>query len=239
MKFNISYPETGQQKKLEIDDDKQLNVLMDRKMGTEIEGDFLGDEFKGYIFRISGGNDKQGFTMKQGVLVKGRVRLLLKKGMTNYRPRRTGERKRKSVRGSIVGPDIGVLALKVVKKGDNEVVGLTDAPRPNQLGPKRANKIRKFFGLEKKDDPRKYVIRREIVKEGKKTSYKAPKIQRLVTELRLRRKRIVKQAKKDRWENSKKAHADYDKVVAEYTKEQKAKREKARAEEKERRKSSA
>ncbi len=39
----------------------------------------MGDEFKGYIFRITGGNDKQGFPMKQGVLVNGRVRLLLKK----------------------------------------------------------------------------------------------------------------------------------------------------------------
>jgi small subunit ribosomal protein S6e len=48
-------------------------------MGQEIEGEVLGDEYKGYIFRITGGNDKQGFPMKQGVLVNGRVRLLLKK----------------------------------------------------------------------------------------------------------------------------------------------------------------
>jgi len=48
-------------------------------MGQEIDGEVLGDEFKGYIFRITGGNDKQGFPMKQGVLVNGRVRLLLKK----------------------------------------------------------------------------------------------------------------------------------------------------------------
>lgn len=48
-------------------------------MGQEIDGEVLGDEYKGYIFRITGGNDKQGFPMKQGVLVNGRVRLLLKK----------------------------------------------------------------------------------------------------------------------------------------------------------------
>jgi len=48
-------------------------------MGQEIDGDVLGDEYKGDIFRITGGNDKQGFPMKQGVLVNGRVRLLLKK----------------------------------------------------------------------------------------------------------------------------------------------------------------
>jgi ribosomal protein S6E (S10) len=48
-------------------------------MGQEIDGEVLGESFKGYIFKITGGNDKQGFPMKQGVLVNGRVRLLLKK----------------------------------------------------------------------------------------------------------------------------------------------------------------
>jgi ribosomal protein S6E (S10) len=42
-------------------------------MGTEIEADPLGDEWKGYIVRISGGNDKQGFPMKQGVLTNGKA----------------------------------------------------------------------------------------------------------------------------------------------------------------------
>jgi hypothetical protein len=49
-----------------------------------------------------GGNDKQGFPMKQGVLTPQRVRLLLSKGQSCYRERRDGERKRKSVRGCIV-----------------------------------------------------------------------------------------------------------------------------------------
>ena len=49
-------------------------------MGQEVPGDNLGDEFKGYIFRITGGNDKQGFPMKQGVMHPTRVRLLLSDG---------------------------------------------------------------------------------------------------------------------------------------------------------------
>ena len=60
-------------------------------MGQEVEGDSVGDEFKGYIFKITGGNDKQGFPMKQGVMHPTRVRLLLSKGHSCYRPRRTGE----------------------------------------------------------------------------------------------------------------------------------------------------
>jgi Ribosomal protein S6E (S10) len=83
MKFNISFPETGQQKCIEIEDEKKVRLFFDRKMGEEIEGEALGEEFKGYTFRISGGNDKQGFSMKQGVLVNKRVRLLLAAGHTN------------------------------------------------------------------------------------------------------------------------------------------------------------
>lgn len=55
--------------------------------------------------------------MKQGVLTHGRVRLLLSKGHSCYRPRRTGERKRKSVRGCIVDANLSVLNLVIVKKG--------------------------------------------------------------------------------------------------------------------------
>jgi small subunit ribosomal protein S6e len=53
--------------------------FFDKRMGQEMDGEVLGEQYKGYIFKITGGNDKQGFPMKQGVLVNGRVRLLLKK----------------------------------------------------------------------------------------------------------------------------------------------------------------
>merc|ERR1719420_1173557 len=142
MKLNISNPSTGQQKCIEIDDDVKLLPFFEKRMAAEVSGDSLGDEFKGYVFRISGGNDKQGFPMMQGVLSNGRVRLLFSKGMKCYRPRRTGERKRKSVRGCIVGPDLAAMHLIIVKKGEQEIPGLTDEAKPRRLGPKRASKIR-------------------------------------------------------------------------------------------------
>jgi len=226
MKLNISYPASGAQKGVEIDDDKKIRQFYDKQISQEVSGDILGDQWKGYIFKIMGGNDKQGFPMMQGVLTNTRVRLLLGAQHKCYRERRDGARRRKSVRGCIVGPDIAALHLVVVKKGPEEVPGLTDKQVPNRLGPKRASKIRRLFNLSKKDDVRKYVIRRTIpAKEGKKVQKpksKAPKIQRLVTSRTLRHKREIMAEKRHRRTFSKTLAAEYAKLVAQRARDSRA-----------------
>merc|ERR1711870_223567 len=193
--------------------------FFDKRMATEVSGDSLGDEFKGYVFRISGGNDKQGFPMKQGILLNHRTRLLFKKGMSCYRERRKGCRKRKSVRGCIVGPDLAVLGLVIVKKGAEDIPGLTDDNKPRRLGPKRAANIRKLFNLEKKDDVKQFVVRR-TVKEGNKKQ-KAPKIQRLVTSSMLQRKRYFRSQTRKKMVLAKKLKTEYSKRLSEYRQQQK------------------
>merc|ERR1711899_184945 len=137
-------------------------------------------------------------------------RLLLKEGHSCYRPRRTGERKRKSVRGCIVDGNLAVLNLAIVKKGDAEIPGLTDNTIPRRLGPKRASKIRKLFNLTKDEDVCQYVIRRPLpVKEGKKQKFKAPKVQRLITPIMLQRKRHRIALKRRRSEKSTQAKLEY------------------------------
>uniref|UniRef100_A0A2K6PF94 40S ribosomal protein S6 n=1 Tax=Rhinopithecus roxellana TaxID=61622 RepID=A0A2K6PF94_RHIRO len=205
MKLNI-FPATGCQKLIEVDDERKLRTFYEKRMATEVAADALG-----HVVRISGGNDKQGFPMKQG--------------HSCYRPRRTGERKRKSVCGCIVDANLSVLNLVIVKKGEKDIPGLTDTTVPRRLGPKRASRIRKLFNLSKEDDVRQYVVRKRLNKEGKKPRTKAPKIQRLVTPRVLQHKRRRIALKKQRTKKNKQEAAEYAKLLAKRMKEAKEKRQ--------------
>ncbi|KAK4364868.1 hypothetical protein RND71_016226 [Anisodus tanguticus] len=183
-------------------------AFFDKRISQEVSGDALGEEFKGYVFKIMGGCDKQGTPCFRGY------------------GRRNGERRRKSVRGCIVSPDLSVLNLVIVKKGENDLPGLTDTEKPRMRGPKRASKIRKLFNLSKEDDVRKYVntYRRNFTTKAGKNASKAPKIQRLVTPLTLQIKRARIADKKKRIAKAKSEAADYQKLPASRLKEQRERR---------------
>ena len=44
--LNISYPATGCQKLIEVDDEKKLRPFYDKRMATEVSAEHLGDEWK-------------------------------------------------------------------------------------------------------------------------------------------------------------------------------------------------
>ncbi len=95
----------------------------------------------------------------------------------------------------------------------SEIPGLTDTIFSKRLGPKRATNIRKMFNLSKEDDVRKYVIRREVKsgkKENAKAYTKAPKIQRLVTPIRLQRRRHLRSVKRRKLEHQKEQKSEYE-----------------------------
>lgn len=190
-------------------------------------------EFKGYIFKIKGGQDKQGFPMKQGVLTNQRVRVLMSPGDQCFLGygRRNGERRRKSVRGCIISGDLSVLNLVIVKKGPGELPGLTDEEKPRQRGPKRASKIRKMFNLSKEDDVRHYVkiYGRKVTKKNGKEVVKCPKIQRLVTPRTLQHKRHRAALKARRIESKKTQQADYHKLLVQRLKEARERRSESQA----------
>merc|ERR1712066_18232 len=189
-------------------------------MAAEVPGDSLGDDYKGYAFKITGGNDKQGFPMLQGVLTNQRVRLLFSKGMKTFRERRKGCRKRKSVRGCVVGPDLSVLNLIVAQKGEKEIEGLTDSEVPRRLGPKRASKLRALFGLTMEDDLYKYVVKRKCW-DG---SEKVPRIQRLVTEKTKARREAQRQAVIEKVMRNREDQKEWEKRHAEHKAEKREQR---------------
>ena len=192
MRITIAYPDNGTQVCVDIEDQQALAHLYEKRLGQDIDGAVLGQQFAGYTFRIGGGHDKQGFSLMQGVLTPRRVRLLMKDGMSCFRARKDGERKRKTVRGCVLSDQVSALHLIVLEKGAQEIEGLTNISVPRRFGPKRAGKIRALFGLDKTADLTQHVIKREV-KEGRFTQ---PKIQRLIDNKRLlRKKRDVEQRK--------------------------------------------
>jgi len=216
MKLNIAYPEYRSQQIIEIDDDKKLRIFYDKRISDEVAVDTLGDEFKGYVFKITGGFDKEGFAMKQGVLLNHRTRLLLDGKTGHFVPRRDGCRRRRSVRGCIVGPDLSLINLIITKRGPTDIPKLTDkaSDKPSTRGPKRANHIRAVWGLSKGEDVRKFVVRRKIAgKNGKPDFYKSPKIQRLITPESRSRKRRALNLKKKRFEKKTSEAAEYQKLI--------------------------
>lgn len=211
-----------------------MNDLIDKKIGNELDGGIISEVFEGYTFKITGGFDKDGFAMKNGILTQAKKRILLHKGVSMFRFKkgyhRAGIRERKLVRGCIVSPDIKVLNLKVTKRGPKPIPGLNDegSEVPKRLGPKRATKILKQFGLtaiygekrrnqEERKNLRfmitKFAPKREVTTQNGKKYVKKAKIQRLVTPDRLRRKKELKNIKKERREMTKKQREAYKKAV--------------------------
>lgn len=184
MKLNIAFPKNGSVKQFLVSDETLRRVhLTDYRLGQEVDGAIFGEPFKGYTFRLKGGSDKDGFPMVNGVMAFSRVSLLIKRGSIGFNTfrGRSGERRRKSLRGCILSNDIACLNVVIVKRGEQEIDGVTDVSYPRRLGPKRASNIKKTFHLDREMDVRKFVVRRKVTKEGKKDRYKTPKIQRLIT----------------------------------------------------------
>jgi small subunit ribosomal protein S6e len=194
MKLNISYARNGTVKTFEITEDQvRRGGIIGKRLGAEVDGSLFGEQFKGYSFKVRGGQDTEGFPMMFGVAAPARVSLLLKRGAVGFQAfrGRSGERRRKAIRGDIIGEDIAVLNLAISKVGDAKLEGVTDESKPRQLGPKRVSRIRKLWSLPAKTDVRKFVVKRKVSNKKEKTRFKVPQVQRLITD-KIRARRVKK-----------------------------------------------
>jgi len=117
-KIVINDPSDGKSYNFEVTGHHAQNIV-GKKIGDVIDG--INVNLPGYKLSLTGGTDKSGFPMKPGFAGSARRRLLLTEGIGFHPVQAPGKRKRKSVRGEVVGPEIVQINMKVVKAGSKPV----------------------------------------------------------------------------------------------------------------------
>ncbi|AAL80612.1 30S ribosomal protein S6e [Pyrococcus furiosus DSM 3638] len=120
-KLVISDPKSGIAKQVEITG-AETEKLIGKRIGDQIPAkelninlnELFGKEFPEDVkLEIRGGTDKDGFPMRPDIHGPRRVRVLLSKG-PGFRPKEKGERRKKTVRGNTISPEIVQVNVKLV-----------------------------------------------------------------------------------------------------------------------------
>ncbi|OWT33295.1 30S ribosomal protein S6e [Methanobrevibacter sp. 87.7] len=101
-------------------DNTSLNGL---KIGDDFDGSILG--LDGYNLKITGGSDKNGFAMRKDISGPRRIRTLVSGGV-GYKPTKSGEKRRKTIRGNTISDDIVQINTIVLSRGSkslDEILG--------------------------------------------------------------------------------------------------------------------
>jgi small subunit ribosomal protein S6e len=117
MKIVISDPKTGKSFQKEINKEEEERIY-GKKIGENVNGEIFG--LNGYELQIIGGSDKSGFPMRKDVQGSKKIRILLS-SPPGFRPKKKGERKRKSIRGNTISSEIAQVNMKVVKEGEKKL----------------------------------------------------------------------------------------------------------------------
>ena len=120
-KLVISNPKNGIARQVEITGE-EAEKLVGKRIGEVIPAselglnltEIFGEEIPGDVkLKITGGTDKDGFAMRPDVHGPRRVKILVSKG-PGFRPKERGERRKKTVRGNTISPEIVQVNLKLV-----------------------------------------------------------------------------------------------------------------------------
>jgi small subunit ribosomal protein S6e len=114
-KLVISEGKDSHQMEVPVAESRQFLGL---KIGEEFDASSIG--LNGYTLKITGGSDKNGFPMKKDVEGPRRIRSLLSGG-TGFKPKRDGQRRRKTVRGNTISDDIVQISAVIAQKGKKSI----------------------------------------------------------------------------------------------------------------------
>ena len=139
MAFKIVVSQKAETHQIEVDDTKALNGLV---IGDEFDGTIVG--LDGYTLKITGGSDKNGFTMKKDVSGTRRIKSLLTGGI-GYHPKADGVKRRKTVRGNTIADDIVQINTVVTAAGSKSIADILGADEEeedyNTLIPSKPNHL--------------------------------------------------------------------------------------------------
>lgn len=121
MAFKVVVSDKAISHQIEVEDGKELNGLV---IGDEFDGSIVG--LDGYTLKITGGSDKNGFTMKKDVSGTRRIKSLLSGGV-GYKPIGKGVKRRKTVRGNTIAEDIVQINTVVVSAGTKPIAEILGA----------------------------------------------------------------------------------------------------------------
>ena len=122
VEFKVVVNDTKKGKSYQIQvEGHHANSLIGKKIGDEVDGIFIS--LPGYKLQITGGTDKDGFSMRPDLPGMGRRKLLFSDG-SGFNAPELGMRKKKSVRGQIIGQDIVQINMKVTKYSSKPIENL-------------------------------------------------------------------------------------------------------------------
>lgn len=93
-------------------DEAKARTFVGLKIGDKVDASIIG--LKGELV-ITGGSDSSGFPMRPDIHGGVKVKVLLS-GPPGFKPRKKGERRRKTVRGNTITPDIVQINVKWIRE---------------------------------------------------------------------------------------------------------------------------
>lgn len=100
-------------------------ALIGKRIGDEVDAGIFG--LQGYRMVITGGSDRNGTPARRNLPFAGRRKILLSGG-AGFKPRREGQRRRKTIRGNEITADFVQINARIIQYGEKSLDELFAKP---------------------------------------------------------------------------------------------------------------